>query len=384
MRFIHTSDWHLGRLFHGRHLTEDQAHVLEEFHRVVRDARPDAVVIAGDIYDRAVPPTEAVELLDDTLARLLLDGGVPVILIAGNHDSPERIGFGGKVLARQGLHVAGTLEETVRPVVLRDAYGAVYFVPFTYAEPALVRNLFGNADLIDHDAAMRFLVEARLKLVPAKARKVAIAHAFIAGSLESESERPLSVGGSGSVASQVFAPFDYTALGHLHNAQQAGAAKIRYAGSLLKYSFDEARHTKGIHLVELDETGSARVETIHLRPKHDVRKVEGYFDEILTNRERYPVSDDYMMVTLRDQRAILDVHGQLEKIYPNLMQIERPCLHQGGRLDRTREDYRTKSESQLFDGFYRQMTGEALSDAQRAAFAESLDALMAARREVKL
>lgn len=383
MRFIHTSDWHLGRLFHGKHLTEDQAYVLEEFHHVLRETKPDAVIIAGDLYDRAVPPTDAVELLDDTLSKILLDQKIPVIMIAGNHDSPERVGFGSRLLAGQGLHVTGALERDQEPVVLSDAYGAVYFLPFAYAEPALVRNVFGESAVPDHDAAMRFLVRDRLKRVPEKSRKVAIAHAFIAGGQESESERPLSVGGSSNVGGDVFAPFDYTALGHLHNAQKAGAETIRYAGSLLKYSFDEVNHQKGINLVELGGDGVVTVEAVRLTPKHDVRKIEGNFDDILADRVRYPSSDDYILASLLDSRAILDVHGQLEQIYPNLMQIERPFLNRGGTLAKTREDYRKKSESQLFADFFVQMTGAPLTDAQRIAFDGSLEAMLASEREAK-
>lgn len=381
MRFIHTSDWHLGRLFHGRHLTDDQAYVLEQFCALVGETRPDAVVIAGDIYDRAVPPTEAVELLDDTLSRLLLEIKVPVLMIAGNHDSPERIGFAGRLLARQGLCVAGRVETRARPVALSDEFGEVYFLPIPYAEPAPVRNAFARPEIADHGAAMELLVGAYIKQIPASARKVAIAHAFVAGGAESESERPLSAGGSANVASKVFEPFHYTALGHLHNAQRAGAERIRYAGSLLKYSFDEAHQKKGVYLVEMDRAGEVRVETFSLRPKRDVRKVEGYFAELLSDRLKFPPTDDYVMATLKDNCAILDAHGRLSQVYPNLMQIDRPHLLRGGALQKTREDFRTKTETQLFADFYAAATGETLSPEQKAAFDGSLDELLAMRRE---
>lgn len=383
MRFIHTSDWHLGRLFHGKHLTDDQAYVLEQFQAVVKDTRPDAIIIAGDIYDRSVPPTEAVELLDDTLAKLLLDQKVPVMMIAGNHDSPERIGFGSKLLARQGLHVVGTLESNVQPIVFHDTFGEVYFMPFTYAEPALVRSVFQQAQIDSHDLAMQFLVEQSLAQIPQNARKVAIAHTFIAGSMESESERPLSVGGTSNVSSSVFAPFHYTALGHLHNSQRAGADHIRYSGSLLKYSFDEANHKKGINIVELDAKGKAHIEVVSLTPKYDVRVVEGYFNDILKNRAQYPLSEDYISVKLLDMMPILDVHGQLEKVYKNLMQIERPCLTIDGKLQKPNGDHRRMSETELFDSFFEQMTGEKLTQMQSKVFRDHLDELFQAEREAK-
>jgi len=384
VRFIHTSDWHLGRLFHGKHLTDDQAYVLEQFQAVVKDTKPDAIIIAGDIYDRSVPPTEAVELLDDTLAKLLLDEKVPIMMIAGNHDSPERVGFGSKLLAKQGLHVVGTLEKNVQPIVFHDTFGEVYFMPFTYAEPALVRHLFQLDKLESHDLAMQFLVEQSLVNIPAKARKVAIAHTFIAGSMESESERPLSVGGTSNVSSSIFSPFHYTALGHLHNSQRAGADHIRYSGSLLKYSFDEANHKKGINIVELDGVGNAKIEVVSLTPKYDVRVVEGHFNDILKNRIDYPLSDDYISVKLLDTMPILDVHGQLEKVYKNLMQIERPYLTVAGKLQKPNGDHRRMSETELFDSFFEQMTGEKLTEPQSKVFRENIDELFQAEREAKV
>ena len=382
MRILHTADWHLGRLFHGLHLTDDQAYVLEELHAVVKETKPDVLVIAGDIYDRAVPPTEAVTLLDETLSRLLLDAKLQVVLIAGNHDSPERIGFGSRLLAGQGLHVFGAPRESDRPFALSDAYGEVWFAPLPFAEPSLVRSVYGcEADSCE--AAMAFLTGRALAAMPPAARKVAVAHAFVAGGAPSESERALSVAGNANVPPALFAPFHYAALGHLHNAQRAGAETVRYSGSLLKYSFDEAGQKKGCCLVELDATGAARVEGIALRPRRDVRKIEGYFDDILQDRDRYPASDDYVCVSLLDAQAILDVHGQLRAIYPNLMQVERPGLYACGVLEKERRDCRGKSERLLFDDFFRQMTGEALSEAQAAAFDRHLDALRSAQREAQ-
>lgn len=383
MRFIHTSDWHLGRLFYGRHLTEDQAYVLEKFHLVVKDAKPDAILICGDIYDRAVPPVEAVELLNDTLARLSLDAKAPVIMIAGNHDSPERLGFGSGLLELQGVHIRGTAAQDVRPVALEDEYGSVYFMPYTYAEPAAVRSLWPDEEILGHGAALRVTVEKSLLHLPGNVRKVALAHAFIAGSGEAGSERPLAVGASGSAPADIFASFHYTALGHLHNAQRAGGDQIRYAGSLMKYSFDEARQKKGVEIIDLRKDGEVFRETAALEPRRDVCRIEGFFDDILHNRGLYPERDDYVAVTLRDTQAILDVHGQLAKVYPNLLQIERPYLGAGGTLAPTGGDCRTKSETELFDDFFYQMTGEALSEAQRDLFYKSYEALLAKRREGK-
>lgn len=383
MRFLHTSDWHLGRIFHGVHLTSDQAHILDQFFYLVRDTKPDAVVIAGDIYDRAVPPTEAVNLLDDTLSRLLLDLKVPVIAIAGNHDSPERLGFGNRLLSRQGLHVVGQLPGQLAPVVINDSHGPVYFLPLTYAEPALVRERFGNDSAIDHQTAIELMIKQALANVPAQVRTVAVAHAFIAGGEESESERPLSVGGSSMVSAKVFSPFNYTALGHLHNSQQAGGDNIRYSGSLLKYSFAEAGHRKGINLVELDEQGHAEVEVVSLSPRRDVRCIDGFFKDLLNGPQNTESPDDYIMVTLRDSSPILDARGQLQAVYPNVLHIDLPRLNTGGNLRGPQGDHRRLGETQLFSTFFEQMTGETLNNEQAAGLAQIIDEVYRQNREVE-
>lgn len=383
MRFLHTSDWHLGRIFHGVHLTNDQAYILDQFYDLVRDIRPDVIVIAGDIYDRAVPPTEAVNLLDDTLSRLLLDVKVPIVAIAGNHDSPERLGFGNRLLARQGLHLIGQLPGQIEPVIIHDSYGPVYFLPLTYAEPALVRERLTNPNATDHQLAMEAMLSNVMSKVPPKARTVAVAHAFIAGGEESESERPLSVGGSSMVSANLFAPFHYTALGHLHNSQQAGGDTIRYSGSLLKYSFAEAGQRKGINLVEIDQEGKTTVEVVSLTPRRDVRCIDGLFKDLMAGHHESDNLDDYIMVTLRDSSPILDVRGQLASVYPNLLHIEYPRLDTSGELRGPQADHRRLAEGELFSSFFDQMTGNGLTAEQAAEFGKVVDEIYRQNREVR-
>ena len=382
MRFLHTSDWHLGRIFHGVHLTNDQAHLLNQFLECVQDIRPDAIVLAGDVYDRAVPPTEAIELLDDTLSQIILDYHVPIILIAGNHDSPERLSFGNKLLSRQGLHVAGTLSGVPQPIILEDEYGPVYFLPFTYAEPALVRERLKEPEASDHEQALESMIRQALRQVPENSRKVAIAHAFIAGGLTTDSERPLSIGGSGMVSAKVFEPFHYTALGHLHNSQKAGAEHIRYPGSLMKYSFAEANQTKGINLVEITSQGEARIETLALIPKRDVRILEGYFQDILKNAATLGNPEDYLQIVLKDTDPILDAMGQLRSVFPNVLAIDRPHLSTASVLSGPTADHRKLSERQLFGSFFEQMTGQALTEEQDVEFSGILEEVFRDIREV--
>ena len=386
MRFIHTADWHLGRLFFGRHLTDDQAHVLDELVHLARDARAEAVVIAGDVYDRAVPPVEAVELFDEVLSRLLLDEKLKVLYIAGNHDSAARLGFGSRLLAGGGVFVAGQLQADAAPVILDDAHGKVAFSLLPYMEPATVRFAYGEAaeDLAGFDEATSFAVARAAALVPEGCRSVAVAHAFIAGGASSESERPLSVGGSDSVSPACFAPFSYTALGHLHAPQQAGAANIRYAGSLMKYSFSEAGQRKGATVVDLAADGSVTVEEVPLAAPHDLRVVRGTLAEILEDRERFPKNEDYTAVELMDKGPVLDAHGKLSAVYPNLLQVTRPGLmEQAGTVREQGRKKLDRPDDVLFGEFFADMTGEALDEAQKKELHAVLAELLREEREAK-
>ena len=225
MRFLHSADWHLGRVYHGVSLLEDQAHALQQFVRIAADTRPDAILLAGDIYDRSVPPAEAVRLLDLVLSELILELKIPVVMIAGNHDGPDRLAFGSGLLQRAGLTVRGPVEMDAMPLVLRDAHGEVEIHALPYAEPALVRSASGDDTIADHHAALAAQTAAvRAAQVPGR-RTVVVAHAFVQGGAESESERPLSVGGTGAVGVGVFDGFDYVALGHLHRPQAIGTKR---------------------------------------------------------------------------------------------------------------------------------------------------------------
>jgi exonuclease SbcD len=384
VRFLHTSDWHLGRLFHGVHLTEDQAYVLAQFIDLVRDSKPDAIIIAGDIYDRAVPPVEAVELLNEVVCQILLEYKVPIIMIAGNHDSAERLGFGSRLLSGQGLYVVGSLSKEIKPILLYDEYGPVYFAPLTYGEPALVRERLACPDVNNHEQAMQAMIQQVTRNIPTGARSVAIAHAFIAGSTESESERPLSIGGSSMVSSAVFQSFSYTALGHLHNSQRAGTHSIRYSGSLLKYSFDEAQQRKGINLIEIDQQGCVTIEKISLAPRCDVRCIKGYFNEILQQPMEATARQDYLLVTLLDSEPILDAMGRLREIYPHVLQIESPRFSKTGVLSGLATDHRKLSEKELFSAFFSQMTGESMTTEQQAQLVAVIEGLYRQEREDSL
>ena len=322
MRFIHTSDWHIGRILFERSLIEDQEHILERFVDLVRQSQVDAVVIAGDIYDRAIPPKEAVRLLDDVLSRIVLQTKTPVFMISGNHDSGERLGFGARLLSDRDLRIVSGFESMLRPWELEDRHGKVRFYGIPYFDPADVRVEAGE-DFQDHDAAMKWCLQrvlADLGSTPA----VAVAHGFLAGGEESpDSERPLSIGGTSLINAAQFAPFRYTAMGHLHRPQVVGKTNVRYSGSLLPYSFEEARGDKTISIVELGADRIPRVEEVRLSPLRQMRILEGKLDEILAAAPADLRRDDFILVRREDDGPVLDPLGRLRAVYRNVLSVER-------------------------------------------------------------
>ena len=381
MRFIHTADWHLGRIFHGVYLTEDQAHVLEQLVDLVKETRAEALLVSGDIYDRAVPPPEAINLLDEVISRLVLGLKIPVILIAGNHDSPSRLGFGSRLLAAQRLHVISLLSPDPEPIILEDRHGPIHLYAFPYAEPAVARECLQAENLHDHQAAMRFCCELVRGSQSPGIRRILLAHAFVSGGEESESERPLSVGGAGCVEAGCFDGFHYVALGHLHRPQAIGSGQIHYAGSLLKYSFSEASHTKSVTLVEMDGAGIQKVERLPLTPRCDVRCIQGTIAEILGTEPDPEVRRDYLKVTLLDREPVLDAMGKLRLLYPNVLQIERPHLFDAGEIQGSGGDHRHLSDVDLFRAFYHQVTGTELTPEQTEAYAHTVEQLRQRERE---
>lgn len=318
MRLLHTADWHLGRTLCGQSFQEEQEWLLSrQFLDLVKDTRPDAVIIAGDVYDRAVPPADAVELLDDILARIVRGLRTPVVMIPGNHDDPRRLSFGATLLAGAGLHVARSALAEVFP--FEDRHGPVSIVAAGYGSPALVAELLGDGSGIgDHDAAFGAIVAQGRGLVRTQARSVLVAHAFIRGGLTSESERVLQVGGSGAVSAAHCEGFDYVALGHLHRRQAIDGGRVAYSGSPLAYSFSEAGAEKSVSLVVIGRDGAVTSEPIALAPRRQLRTIRGTLDAVLAAADG-PGREDWLQVTLTD-RAYGDQHLLRER-YPNLLAV---------------------------------------------------------------
>ena len=358
MKFFHTADWHLGKLVQGIYMTEEQQFVLKQFIDAVKEEQPDAVIIAGDLYDRAVPPTDAVNLLDEVLAKIVLELNTPVLAVAGNHDSPGRLNFGSRMMKMNGIHIAGHVRKNHQAVVLADQFGEVHFHLVPYADPSMVRYVLEDDTIRSHNDAMKAITENIKSAYNPEARHVYVGHAFVTphGEQEentSDSERPLSIGGAEHVNAHHFEGFHYTALGHLHKAHYVLNETIRYSGSPLKYSISEEHHQKGFHIVEMDAEGSVSVTKRLFSPRRNMRRVEGTIDEIL-QRE---VNDDYVFVTLLDDAPVLFPMEKVRSVYPNAMHVERRNF--SGSMTQTEAGSRRKMDSlSLFHAFYEEVKGE--------------------------
>ncbi len=375
MKFLHLADLHLGKRVNGFSMLEDQAHILRQILAILDDEQPDGVLIAGDVYDKSVPSVEAVELLDGFLTELRARG-VPVLLISGNHDSPERLAFGGRVMDSCGIHISPVYDGALAPVTLQDAFGPVHVWLLPFVKPAHVRRWFPDADIESYTDAMAEAV-AHMDIDTA-ARNVLVTHQFVTGGTRSGSEE-LSVGGTDNVDSGVFAPFDYVALGHLHGAQHIGRETIRYAGSPLKYSFSEARQHKSVTVVTLGEKGDVQVRTAALTPLRELREIRGSYDE-LTARSFYEHTtyrSDYLHLILTDEQDVFDAMSRLRTIYPYLMTLDYDNARTraaGGMSVPAETERRTPSE--LFEALYLRQNHRPMSEVQRAYIAQLMEQIM--------
>ncbi|KGM45952.1 exonuclease SbcCD subunit D [Neobacillus niacini] len=375
MKFIHTADWHLGKLVHGVYMTENQREALNQFVEIVAEEKPDAVVIAGDLYDRSVPPTDAVELLDEILFKINVELKTPVVAIAGNHDSAERLSFGSSWYKHSHFYLSGKLTNSFKPVQVNGVN--FYLVPF--AEPGMVRQLLEDDSIHSHQDAMKALIGKMEQNLNPNEPNVLVGHAFVLGGQTSDSERVLSVGGSGCVGAEVFEPFSYTALGHLHSPDAIKHDKVKYSGSLLKYSFSEAKQNKSISIIEMDEKGNFSHRYRSLNPTHDMRELEGHLDELLDpfyyEKQRL---HDYLKITLLDEGALLDPINKLRQVYPNVLHLERKIditdMKKKQSINITRNE--KKSELDLFEQFYTEMTTAEFSSDKKEVMTDVIEKVL--------
>ncbi|EMI4155491.1 exonuclease SbcCD subunit D [Vibrio parahaemolyticus] len=374
MKFIHTSDWHLGRQFHNVSLLEDQQAVLEQLIQYIENNPVDAVIVAGDVYDRSVPPTIAIELLNRVVKRICGELNTPMILISGNHDGAERLGFGSEQMKRSGLHIISNFEDMLAPVVIETkAAGHVAFYGMPYNDPEQVRYVY-KEPVSTHDEAHKLLAEKITEQFQSEHRNILISHCFVDGAIESESERPLSIGGSDRVSHEHFLNFDYVALGHLHQPQKKGEEYIRYSGSLMKYSFGEQNQKKGFTLVEIGKDGFIGAEHIELTAPHEMRIVEGELEQILEWGKTDPKNEDYLLVRLMDKHAILNPMEKLRTVYPNVLYLEKPGMLIGVEQEMAQAKL-ARSEIDMFKDFFAEAQDSELSNEQEQAISDIIKQL---------
>ena len=442
MRFLHTADWHLGRIFYGQYLTEDQAHVLEnQFFSILKDEKIDGILLAGDIFDRAVPPIEAIELWDSIITRLAMDYKVPLFVVSGNHDGAERLEVGRSMLSRSGIHIWGSPHHALQPFEFEGPDGKVAICPMPFSEPRRIGDalglssantsletiqsvekvsdvdtktkakskrskskkasvdviedsLFASVDMADtnsgdietsdvvkqnfdlhnesglnlhnYDQMYQAWSYYLYKQVPKGMRSIAISHAFVMGGEICESERTLSIGGSEQVSPQVFKDFHYTALGHLHGPQRMGADYIRYSGSPLKYSFDEHAQKKSFTIIDMDTKGKVDVSTIPVEAKRDVVILEGYFEDLLNNKElQAKHKDDYVQACLLDTMPIMDGMAKLRQVYHRCMTIDLAGRVVAPMADMGDAVFKELNERELFNQFAETVWKEPLTEREQ-------------------
>ena len=369
MKLIHLSDLHLGKRVNEFSMIEDQEYILKKIINIIDDESPDAVILAGDIYDKSIPSAEAVQLFDEFLVQLA-KRKLEVFVISGNHDSPERIAFGSRLMDASGIHLSPVYDGEVRPFILKDGHGevAVYMLPFL--KPATVRRFF-DEEIETYTDALQCAV-SHMEIDPAR-RNVLVTHQFVTGAARSESEEK-PIGGLDNVDSYVFEPFDYVALGHIHSPQHCGSEKIRYCGTPLKYSFSEARDKKSVTVVELNEKGKPVLRTVPLQPKRDMVELKGTYDELMARSyyEHTTWQEDYTHITLTDEEDVPEAIGRLRTVYHGLMKLD----YDNRRTRSNQEvqgvaDVETKTPYELFSDFYELMNNQPMTEDQ-SAFMNSL------------
>ncbi|NLA88208.1 MAG: exonuclease SbcCD subunit D [Clostridiales bacterium] len=363
MKLIHLSDLHIGKRVNDFSMLEDQEYILKKIINIIDDEQPDGVIIAGDIYDKSVPSAEAVQLFDDFLVRLA-ERGLHVYVISGNHDAPERIAFGSRLMNQSGVYMSPVYNGEIEPISLRDEYGTVNIVMIPFIKPAHVRRFFPDAEIESYTDALRMVLE-QIQLDTAD-RNVLVTHQFVTGSSRSESEE-ISVGGTDNVDAAIFEPFDYVALGHIHGPQYIGKETVRYCGTPLKYSFSEAQHKKSVTVVELYEKSRIVIREVRLVPKRDMRAIKGRYMDI-TARCFYEGANinDYLHITLTDEEDIPDAIGKLRSIYPNIMKLDYDNTRTRSMTDISgAENIETKTPIELFGEFYEKQNNQRLTELQK-------------------
>ena len=369
MKFVHLSDLHLGKRVNEYSMLEDQEYILTKIINIIDDEKPSGVIVAGDVYDKSIPSAEAVQMFDDFLTRLAKKN-LQVFIISGNHDSPERMSFGSRLMDQSGIHISQVYNGQIEPFTMKDKHGVVNVYMLPFVKPVHVKRLSDESIESYTDAIRVAIAEMN---VNQSERNILITHQFVTGAIRSDSE-DVSVGGSDNVDVSVFDSFDYVALGHIHSPQNCTSERVRYCGTPLKYSFSEAKDNKSVTVVELAEKGSLSVKTVPLIPMRDMVEIKGKYNEIMLKSfyENTSYQEDYIHITLTDEEDIVDAIGKLRTVYHNLMKLDydnkrtRSVSQVDGAVD-----VETKTPIELFSDFYELQNNQPMSDEQKA-FVEAL------------
>ena len=364
MKIMHLSDLHLGKRVNEFSMLEDQIYILNEIINIIDEQKPKVIILAGDIYDKPIPPAEAVEIFDDFLYKLSKRNPA-VFIISGNHDSAERIAFGSRLFDKSGIYLSPVYNGKILPIPVDDECGDINFYMLPFIKPVHVRRFFPDAPISTYTDALNTVI-TDMDIDNTK-RNILITHQFVTGSSRTESE-DVSVAGSDNVDSDIFKDFDYVALGHIHRSQSCGSEYIRYCGTPLKYSFSESKDTKSITVIDIKEKGDIKLDFIPLTPLRDMVEIKGSYNELMLKSfyENTSLTDDYVHITLTDEEDIPDVITKLRVVYKNIMKLD----YDNQRTKKSSEinlinDMDSKSPLELFDTFYELQNGKHLSDTQR-------------------
>ena len=399
MKIIHTSDWHIGKIVNEYSMIDDQKYILNKLIDIIDEEQADVLIIAGDVYDRSIPPVEAVELLNDTLSSLLIDRNLSVLVISGNHDSGERLNFGSKILQKQGLYIAGSDEELYKKVVLCDNNKNINFYLVPYKDPALTKKLLNNKDIKSHNDAMVAVIDKIKQELNKSEVNILIGHGYVTMKREeatdeinnkyevaeletSESERPLSIGGTDLIDGNIFKDFDYVALGHLHGRQKIGRETMRYSGSLLKYSFSEVKQKKSVVVLDLKDK-DININLRELNPLRDLRIIKGNIEDLISEgREIKSGKEDYIQAIITDDGAIINPMEKLKSVYPNTMLITKE-RKKTSLENKTLEkiEVKNKSKVDLFKEFYEAYSEEDYTDKKEKVLVNTINEVL--KEEVK-
>ncbi|UYP00595.1 exonuclease SbcCD subunit D [Oceanotoga sp. DSM 15011] len=375
MKIIHTADWHLGKIIYSNYMTQEQEYILEQFINYVEKNKPDVIIISGDIYDRSIPPSEAVNLLNKVLSNIVIKNKIPTMIISGNHDSEERLEFLNGILSEMDLHIEGKIKKQIKKVIInKNSKDKTNFYLLPYIEMQKVKDLY-EIDFQTKNEAMKYIIK-EMK-IDTNEINILISHEYVAGGIESDSERILSIGGTEYIDPQILKDFDYVALGHLHGPQKIKYEKIRYSGSLMKYSFSETNQKKGMNLIEINQKNDIKIKQINFKPKRDMKIIKGLFNEIIKMEN----TDDYLHIIIEDQEPIYEAINKLRTKYPNVLSLEFPNLKTNNDIKTNKKNIKNISPNELFYYFYEEIKGKKINENQKTYTNKLFEEILKERSE---